>query len=101
MFSQTCVKNSVHGGRGVYPSMHWAGGVYLSMHWAGGVSPQWGVCPGDVFPGGYLPRGLVSAQGGDVCPGKGGVHPHPETTTTADRTHPTGMHSCRINFIAF
>ena len=100
MFSQTCVKNSVHGGGGVYPSMHWAGGVYPSMHWAGGCLPSGvsaqgvsaqgvGVCPRR----GCLPRG--------VCPGKGGVHPPPETTTTADRTHPTGMHSCRINFIAF
>ena len=53
MFSQECVKNSVHRGGGVYPNMHWAldrGGVYPSMHWAGvcvsqhalGVS-AWGV----------------------------------------------------------
>ena len=88
MFSQACVKNSVHRGGGCIPAFtgHWAGGVcmYSSMHG--------GVCPGDVSAWG------LSAQG--VClehvhsPGPEADTPPPQTANAADSTHHTGMHSC-------
>ena len=60
MFSQACVKNSVHRGRGVYgEGVHGGGGMHGS-----------GEC---VMGGGCMAR---------------------ETTTAADDTVPTGMHSC-------
>ena len=78
MFSQVCVKNSVHsGGRGrVYPSMHWSwGGGCVSQHalgrWVVWQTPPWA----DTLPAQTAP-------------------PPPPVATAPDGMHPTGMHSC-------
>ena len=67
MFSQACVKNSVHGG-GVYPTMH------LGRH-----RP-----PRPVHAGIHTPLGRHPP----------GAHPPPPTATATGGTHPTGIHSC-------
>ena len=44
MFSQVCVKNSVHGGGGggLYPTMQWAGrGDFCSGSRVGSCTPSW------------------------------------------------------------
>ena len=68
MFSQACVKNSVHGG-GVCPIACW------DIHTPTGQTP---------------PR-----PGPTLCPRQ--THPlgtPPQMATAADGKHPTGMHSC-------
>ena len=76
IFSEACVKNSVHGGGGWYPSMHCRWYPSMPCRYPVGVSrpTPWGEAEG-------------SGQGGS--PG-----PHPWTATAAGGTHPTGMHSC-------
>ena len=44
-------------------------------------------------PGGVHPLGRHLPPLGKHPPGHT-PHPHPETATAADGTHPTGMHSC-------
>ena len=73
IFSEACVKNSVHRG----------GGACSGGSAPGGGVPALGGVPA---PGG-------SAPGGD-CSGGGGVENSPVTATAACGTHPTGMHSC-------
>ena len=89
MFSQTCVKNSVHGGS--------AQGV--SRPRPGGVSRPRGVSIPN--PGGCPDPGL----GGCPGPDPGGVSQHalrqtpppPQRTATATNgTHAAGMHSCYV-----
>ena len=79
IFSEACVKNSVHGGGVPGP-----GGSVCSQ---GGCLVCRGVCC----------RG-VSAPGG-VC-SQGGWWRPPRTATAAGGTHPTGMHSCLLVFCA-
>ena len=66
MFSQVCVKNSVHRG------------------------------PGGCLPGGCLPGGGCPGPGPRVCVSQHALRQTPpqQTATAADGTHPTGMHSC-------
>ena len=88
IFSEACVKNSVHRG-GLVPGV---GGLVLG---GGGSGP--GGC--------LLPRGGLVLGGGGSGPGgtcswgvwsRGGVPggDSPGTATAAGGTHPTGMHSC-------
>ena len=65
MFPQACVKNSVHGGRGV------------SQHALGQMPPLPSACWERLTPW------------ADTLP-----PPQTLTATAADGTHPTGMHSC-------
>ena len=76
IFSQACVKNSVHRGRGC-------------LVWGRGVPGARGV-PG---PGGPGPGGCLVPGGGSWSWGVPGGDP-PRTATAAGGTHPTGMHSC-------
>ena len=71
IFSQACVKNSVHGGEGGAIPACIAGGIPACL--AAGLQ-GWG---------GVLPGGLLR-----------GITPPPWTATAAGGTHPTGMHSC-------
>ena len=74
MFSQACVKNSVHG----------RGGACM----AGGVCGR-GACMAGGMPG----KGGMHGRG---CVWQGGACVAGETATAADGTHPTGMHSCLV-----
>ena len=100
MFSQACVKNSVHRGGG----MHVAGG----MHGRGdvhscGCAWQGGMCGGAYVAGGVYSRGHVwqgdmHGRGMDYrgcMPGHAwqGVCMAGKIATVADGVHPTGMHS--------
>ena len=91
IFSEACVKNSVHGGRVSRPRPRGEVGGLAR----GGPGPHWGVSrPTQGYPG--------PGQGGG-CPGSGlgvgmvypsmlwGRHPQ-QTATAAGGTHPTGMH---------
>ena len=96
IFSQACVKNSVHGGRGGGIPACLAGfqaphpGGCLGGSGQGGLQAHtWGV-PG---PGGSAPRGLPGPGWGEV-----GCGDPPGTATAAGGTHPTGMHSCLYQF---
>ena len=66
MFSQACVKNSVHGGGGLCPSMHHISHDQGDLC-AGGLAVQGGLCPGGSVWGLYLVGFCpgVSVQG--VC----------------------------------
>ena len=79
MFSQACVKNSVHHGGGV------AGAC------GAGEGHAWG-------EGGHGWQGCVWQEGhawqGGGCAWQGGACVAGEMATAADGTHPTGMHSC-------
>ena len=55
-----------------------------------------GVCMGACVAWGHAWQGGVHGMG--ACVG-GGACMAGETTTAADSTHPTGMHSCFLNFI--
>ena len=97
IFSEACVKNSVHGG---------GGGCLVCSRGVSalGVSAPGGICSGGVcsrgslLPGGLLPGGLllggVSAPGGCLLSGGCAWWRPPGMTTAAGGTHPTGMHSC-------
>ena len=81
MFSQACVKNSVHSGEG----------GCIPACTGQGVSAQGGVCPGEGgLPRKGLPRG-VSAQGG-VCPGGGWTPPNQRQTPHPRQTPPRDDH---------
>ena len=73
IFSQVCVKNSDHGG----------GGVYLSACWDTHTPPAQSML-GYTQP---LPSACL-----DTSPFP--VHAGIDMATAADGTHPTGMHSC-------
>ena len=82
MFSQVCVKNSVH--KGVCVSQHVLGrGVCVSQHALGR---------------GCLPMGGCQPRGCKIPPG-----PEPdtplETAAAAEGTHPTGKHSCLLFYL--
>ena len=84
MFSQVCVKNSVH--RGVAGGHAWVGHA-----WQGGVHGR-GVHVWQrwyVWQGTCLVEGCAWRGGGAACVAG-------ETATAADGTHPTGMHSCSV-----
>ena len=92
----------------MYPSMPCSTGV-LCQHALQVVSQhalqQEGAIPACLAAGGAVPgRGGVTWSGG-VCSGVGGLLPRglpggetPRTATAAGGTHPTGMHSCFIEF---
>ena len=98
MFSQACVKNSVHGGGGGIPACI-AGGIpaCLADIWRGVVSQH------ALHGGGGL---QAHTQGEAEGSGQGGLQARrgfpacteadrpPWTATAAGGTHPTGMHSC-------
>ena len=110
IFSEVCVKNSVHGG--VLVSQHalqvvsqhalqvsrptqfrgmWPGGG-LQTHTQG---RSWGGSGWEVFrptPGGSVPGG--TAPKGEMPGPRGGCVETPRMATAAGGTHPTGMHSC-------
>ena len=100
MFSQACVNNSVQGGgwgQGIPLGIHWRQeGVWPGVSAQGEYLPKESVCSGSVCPvgvsaqWGYLPWGLPPGPEADTHP--------PETSTAADGTHPTGMHSCFLSF---
>ena len=86
MFSQACVKNSVH-----------RGGVH-----GGGCAWQWACVAGVGMAGGHAWQGMCVVGGvAGICM-VGGVHDRGcawqgacvagETATAADGMHPTGMH---------
>ena len=102
IFSQACVKNSVH-----------RGDVCHSACWdtpSPGRHPTWADTPQAETPHGQtllgrhpqaeMPPGqtpLGRHPGADTPLGR---HPPPqEAATAADGTHPTGMHSCIFRFI--
>ena len=78
IFSEVCVKNSVHWGESA----------------AGGMPSPGGMVPG----GAWSSRGAWSRDEclvrGDLVQGRGYVWRPPMTATAAGCTHPTGMHSC-------
>ena len=76
MFSQACVKNSVHGG------FSW---LHAGIHTPLGRHPPGQTPPLGRHPSGKHPRGR---------------HPS-ETANAADGTHPTEMHSCVLFVIAY
>ena len=78
MFSQACVKNSVHGGGGVWQGACVAGGMHGREH-------AW---PGDVHGRGAYVVGGACMVGGCMAG---------EMTIAEGHTHPTGMHSCLIS----
>ena len=75
MFSLTCVKNSVHGGGGLYPSMHWAGGCISQYTLGVGVAEPPGRHPtgrqpsGQILPQAYTPLGRHPTPDGH-CSGR-------------------------------
>ena len=82
MFSQACVKNSVH-----------RGGVCIKAHTPGQTTPR-------QTPAGRHPPGQTIPPGRHPPPPLGRHPPgrHPLlAATAADGTHPTGMHSCWFN----
>ena len=80
IFSQACVKNSVHGG-----------GCLLGGGAGRGVPALGGLVLGGLVPGGCLVPGGMSAPRG-AC--SWGAWLRPPTANTAGGKHPTGMHSC-------
>ena len=100
MFSQACVKNSVHRG------------VCLSACWD--THPPWSDPGGSVYPGRvcvsqhqYTLRWTPPQADTPLARHPPGRHPsgqtpllgrHPRAATAADGTHPTGMHSCSLSF---
>ena len=63
-----------------------------------GVCSRGGVCSRrGAWSGGSAPGGLL--QGGSAPGGVPGADP-PGTATAAGGTHPTGMHSCRLDFLS-
>ena len=110
IFSEACVKNSIHGG---WPSsMHYrwypsipcrypGGGIPaclagLQAHNQGGSSGVW---PGG-SPGPHL--GGLQAHTHGVIPActEADKPPPPQKATAAGGTHPTGMHSCFLYYLA-
>ena len=81
MFSQAYVKNSIHGGRGVYPSIHWGRhpppqvDTPLGRH-----PPPWAGTPEQT------PLWADTPRADTPCPVHAG-------------THPTEMHSCQFFFV--
>ena len=105
IFSEACVKNSVHWGGGALPGPGvgvcvcseggaWSGGVcvpspggaWSGVAWSGGAWSGGCLLQGGPGPGGSCSQGGCSpgVPGGDL----------PGTATAAGGTHPTGMHSC-------
>ena len=88
IFSQACVKSSVHGGRGVSASVD------------AGIHPL-----GRHPPSKHPPRQTPLGRHPPLCrPPRQtsllGRPPPQQTATVADGTHPTGMHSCCLFFSA-
>ena len=110
MFSQACVKNSVHSGGGACV----AGGSCMDGGWgcvwhgayvAGGYAWQ-GAC----MTGGVHGRGCARQKGACMAGSmydrgcawqRVGACMAGEKTTAADGTHPTGMHSCFFTNLLF
>ena len=82
MFSEACVKNSVHRREGVHGRACVAGG----MHGGGSCMAGWGG-----VAGGHAWRGDACMVGG--MHGRGACMAG-DTATAAHGWHPTGMHSC-------
>ena len=83
MFSQACVKNSVHRGGAWQGHRVWCGGMH------GRVCAWWGACmAGGMHGGGHVcGEGHAWQWGGGACVAG-------ETAIAAGGTHPTGMPSC-------
>ena len=92
MFSQACVKNSVHGGRGEGVCL-WVQGDSVCLWVWGGCIPQADTPWADIPPGRHpLGRQPPEADGPrQTSPLR---QTPPTTATGADGTHLTGMHSC-------
>ena len=99
IFSEACVKNSVHSGRG---GMHGRGVCMVGACMAGGCivgGHAWqGVCGRG---GGFAWWGACMAGG--ACVAGHAWHTCPPADTVrysqwAGSTHPTGMHSCSLMF---
>ena len=113
MFSQACVKNSVHGGRGLSQhalgsrggvSQHalGQGGRYPSMHWAWDVCgrPPLGQTHTHTTPWTNTPFWADTHTPGRNTPmGRQPPLPRLPLQRAADSTHPTGMHSCFAHFL--
>ena len=123
MFSQACVKNSVHGGGHAWQGGHvWEGCVCQGACMVGeGVCMAGGMCSrgvcgsggmygrgvrgGGMWQGACVVGGGVCMEGGHACQGVcvvgacawWAVCMAEETATAVDGTHPTGMHSCCYN----
>ena len=100
MFSQTCVKNSVQGGEHGSGGVHGRGAcVVRGGHVWQGVCVAGEAC----MAGGHMWQGVCVVgscmagrhawQWGHAWRGGGEACMAVETTTAADGTHPTGMHS--------
>ena len=91
MFSQPCVKNSVHKGGGVLPNN--PGQTHPKANTPPGQTPHpWAETPpGADLPGGQTPPGQTAPRA-NTPPGQ--TAPLQHTTTAADGKYPTGMHSC-------
>ena len=107
IFSQACVKNSVHRGQ-VYtpPGRHsWQTPVWADTTPPGQTPHPWADSPQADTPLGRHPWTDTPGQNptlwADTPPM--GRHPSPppprKTDTAADGTHPTGMHSCLYKFL--
>ena len=83
MFSQACVKNSVHGGGGRGLGTQHALGQTPSLPSAGMLG--YTHTPGQTPPTPGRPSMGRHPPQADILP---------PTATAADGTHPTGMHSC-------
>ena len=117
MFSQVCVKNSVHRGACVTGGPAWqvgcmAGGMHgivmcMAGHGAGGHAWQGACMAGGVcMAGGMHGSGMCVAGGGmhgreaymaGACMA-GGACVAEKTAIAAGGTHPTGMYSCSTKF---
>ena len=97
IFSEACVKNSVlqRGGLVLGGMVQGVPGPGVVYSWVGGLVPggAWSRGGGLVLEGGACSRGVWS-QGGGIPACTEADSPPGEAATAADRTHPTGMHSC-------
>ena len=91
MFSQACVKNSVHREEGVSQA---ALGQTPPAQCMLGYTPLGQTPPGQTPPGHTPPWEDTLPWADTPLPGR-----HPPTATAAIGTHPTGMHSCVINML--
>ena len=99
MFSQACVKNSVHKGEGVsdkHPLCRHT--PRLTHPWADTPSLGRSPPPGPELPCRQTPPGQTHPWT-NTHPGQ--TAPLQHTTTAADGTYPTGIHSCwnKISFL--
>ena len=103
MFSQACVKNSVHDrGRGVCPIACWDTPPPYPQQTSPGQTPYQADTPPDRHtPRQTHPQAATPWEDTPLGRHPSGRHPPPsKTVTAADGLHPTGMHSCDTFFIS-